>query len=138
MDGARIAEVPIRNVPRRSGRSHYGLGRTFRVFFDLITLRFLMRYLTRPMHFFGSLGLMLGVAAGVDFAYLAARKLQGVHIMVEHGPLLVAGAVLALSGVQLLCTGLIGEVLMRTYFESQGRPIYAVQEVLSSRDREIV
>ena len=138
MEGARIAEVPIRNVPRRGGASHYGLGRTFRVFFDLITLRFLMRYLTRPMHFFGSLGLALGVTAAADFAYLGARKLQGVHIMTEHGPLLVAGAVLALSGVQLLCTGLIGEVLMRTYFESQGRPIYSVQEVLTSRDREIV
>jgi glycosyltransferase involved in cell wall biosynthesis len=136
MDGARIAEAPIQNVTRPGGKSHYGLGRSFRVMFDLITLRFLLRYLTRPMHFFGSIGLALGLVASVDFAYLGWRKLEGVHIMVEHGPLLIAGAVMAIAGLQMLCTGLIGEVLMRTYFESQGRPIYSIREVLTSNDRE--
>lgn len=136
MDGARIAEAPIQNVIRPGGRSHYGLGRTFRVLFDLITLRFLLRYLTRPMHFFGSIGLALGLVAFVDLAYLGWRKLEGVHIMIEHGPLLIAGAVMAIAGLQMLCTGLIGEVLMRTYFESQGRPIYSIREVLTSNDRE--
>jgi glycosyltransferase involved in cell wall biosynthesis len=136
IDGARIAEVPIRNVARPGGKSHYGLGRTFRVLFDLITLRFLLRYLTRPMHFFGSIGLALGALAAADFTYLLWRKVQGVHIMIEHGPLLIAGAVFAIAGLQMLCTGLIGEVLMRTYFESQGRPIYSIREVLTSSDRE--
>ncbi|MEZ5366554.1 MAG: glycosyltransferase family 2 protein [Bryobacterales bacterium] len=136
MDGARIGEAPIQNVPRPGGKSHYGLGRTFRVLFDLITLRFLLRYLTRPMHFFGSIGLFLGFLGAVDFAYLAWRKIEGVHLMVEHGPLLIGGAVLLIAGLQMLCTGLVGEVLMRTYFESQGRPIYSIREVLTSNDRE--
>ena len=84
IDGARIAEVPIQNVPRSEGKSHYGLSRTFRVLFDLITLQFLLRYLTRPMHFFGSLGLLCGGSGAAVFVFLLWRKLMGVHIMVEH------------------------------------------------------
>ncbi len=130
LHGARIAEVPIRNFDRVAGHSHYGLGRTVRVFFDLLTVSFLARYLTRPMHLFGSIGVVCGGAGSVALFYLLVRKVQGVHIMVEHGPLLVAGSVLVLTGLQLLCTGLIGEVLMRTYFESQGRAIYGAREVI--------
>jgi glycosyltransferase involved in cell wall biosynthesis len=133
MQGARISEVPIRSVPRAEGRSHYGLGRTFRVLFDILTIRFLVKYLTRPMHFFGSIGLACGAAGGLILGGLIVQKLRGIHIMVEHGPLLIAGAVLALTGLQMFCTGLIGEVLMRTYFESQRRPIYAVREVLERK-----
>jgi len=133
MQGARIAEVPIRNVPRGEGRSHYGLGRSFRVLFDILTIRFLLKYLTRPMHFFGSIGLACGTAGGLILGGLVLQKLRGIHIMVEHGPLLIAGSVLALTGMQMFCTGLIGEMLMRTYFESQSRPIYAVREVLEHK-----
>ena len=133
IQGARIAEVPIRSVRRAEGRSHYGLGRTFRVLFDILTIRFLVRYLTRPMHFFGSIGLACGAAGGLILGGLLIQKLRGIHIMVEHGPLLIAGSVLALTGIQMFCTGLIGEVLMRTYFESQSRPIYAVREVLERK-----
>jgi len=136
MDGARIAEVPIQNVERPDGKSHYGISRTFRVLFDLITLQFLLRYLTRPMHFFGSIGLLCGTLGGGVFVYLLWRKVEGIHIMVEHGPLLIAGAVLLVTGLQMFTTGLIGEVLMRTYFESQGRPIYAVQRVIASESSE--
>lgn len=131
LHGARIAEVPIKNLERGAGQSHYGLGRTIRVFFDLITVSFMARYLTRPMHLFGSLGVLCGGAGAAALAYLVAQKLQGVHIMIEHGPLLIAGSVLALTGLQLLCTGLIGEVLTRTYFESQGRPIYGAREIIA-------
>lgn len=130
MQGARIAEVPIRNFRRTAERSHYGLGRTARVFFDLISVAFLARYLTRPMHFFGSLGIVCGGPGGAALAYLLVKKLQGTHIMVEHGPLLIAGLVLVLTGLQLLCTGLLGEVLMRTYFESQNRPSYGAREIV--------
>jgi glycosyltransferase involved in cell wall biosynthesis len=133
MQGARIAEVPIRNVARAEGRSHYGLGRSFRVLFDILTIRFLVKYLTRPMHFFGSIGLACGSAGGLILSGLLIQKLRGIHIMVEHGPLLIAGSVLVLTGIQMFCTGLIGEVLMRTYFESQRRPIYAVREVLERK-----
>jgi len=132
--GARIAEVPIQNTVRASGGSHYGLGRTFNVLFDILTIRFLLHYFTRPMHFFGKLG-MVGTAAGsVMLAYLALRKLTGHEILVEHGPMMLASALLLISGLLMFSTGLLGEVLMRTYFESQGRRIYAVREILSRRE----
>ena len=134
MHGARIAEVPIRNCKRGGGRSHYGLGRTVRVLFDLLTVGFLVRYLTRPMHFFGAVGFACGGAGAAVLAYLLAQKMRGMHIMVEHGPLLIAGAVLVLTGMQMVCTGLIGEMLMRTYFESRNRAAYDVREVISKAD----
>ena len=130
IQGARIAEVPIRNSPRLEGASHYGLGRVFPVLFDMLTIRFLARYLTRPMHFFGTIGSICGSLGALILGGLVVQKLRGIHIMVEHGPLLIAGAVLVIAGLQMFCTGLIGEVLMRTYFESQNRPIYSVREVL--------
>jgi glycosyltransferase involved in cell wall biosynthesis len=129
--GARIAEVPIRNIERPNGASHYGLGRTLRVFFDILTIKFLLRYLTRPMHFFGKWGLA-GIGTGSSLLiWMLAEKIAGHDIIAEHGPLLVAGALLWISGLMAFSTGLIGEVLMRTYFESQGRRIYAIREVRS-------
>ena len=133
--GARVVEVPIKNIERPNGVSHYGLGRTFRVFFDILTIGFLLRYLTRPMHFFGKYGLM-GIAMGsLVLLWLLIRKIGGQDIIEEHGPLLVAGAMFWLSGLMLFCVGLMGEVLMRTYFESQGRRIYAVREIRSRREQ---
>lgn len=133
--GARVVEVPIRNVERPNGASHYGLGRTFRVFFDILTIGFLLRYLTRPMHFFGKWGLA-GIALGsVVLLGMLVKKIGGQDIIAEHGPLLIAGALLWFAGLMLFSTGLIGEVLMRTYFESQGRRIYAIREVRSSREQ---
>jgi len=134
--GARIAEVPIRNSPRTSGGSHYGLGRTFRVLFDIITIKFLLKYFTRPMHFFGMFGLGGVTVGGVILFYLAVYKLTGHDLVVEHGPLLIAGALLFLTGVMMFSTGLLGEVLTRTYFESQGRRIYAVREIRQKREAQ--
>lgn len=132
--GARVAEVPIRNVPRASGESHYGLSRTFRVLYDIITIKFLLSYFTRPMHFFGSIGLLgTGTGAMIMF-FLFLRKLMGYEIYLEHGPLMIAGALLLLAGLMMFSTGILGEVLIRTYFESQGRRIYAVREVRCKRD----
>ena len=132
--GANIAEVPIRNSPRSSGGSHYGLGRTFVVMFDIFTIWFLLRYFTRPMHFFGKLGL---ISAGSGFgllSVLAVKKLwTGIDIVAEHGPLMLVGALALVTGVILFCTGLLGELLTRTYFESQGRRIYAVREIRTHR-----
>src|SRR5579862_969053 len=85
--GARIAEVPIRNTVRSSGGSHYGISRTFRVLFDILTIKFLLRYFTRPMHFFGSLGLAGTTFGGAIMLYLAIQKLLGYEIVIEHGPL---------------------------------------------------
>ena len=132
--GARIAEVPIRNTVRSTGGSHYGLGRTLHVLFDILTIKFLLSYFTRPMHLFGNLGLASTVAGGGVLAYLLALKLAGREILIEHGPLLLAGSILLLAGLMMFSTGLLGEVLMRIYFESQGRRIYAIREILCRRE----
>src|SRR5580698_265245 len=94
--GARVAEVPISNTPRVTGDSHYGLGRTFRVLCDILTIRFLLKYFTRPMHFFGALGLASTGVGGLILAYLAVHKLMGDELVMEHGPLMMAGGLLLL------------------------------------------
>jgi hypothetical protein len=107
-----------------------------RVLFDIITIKFLLKYFTRPMHFFGRLGLFTLFLGTVILGALGADKfLRGHDIAGEHAPLLVVGALLVLTGLVMFSTGLLGEVLMRTYFESQGRRIYAVREVRSRRDQ---
>src|SRR5436305_8130657 len=90
--GAKVIEVPIKNIERASGASHYGLGRTFRVFFDILTIGFLLLYLTRPMHFFGKWGLAGIVLGRVVLLSMLANKMRGQDIIAQHGPLLVAGA----------------------------------------------
>jgi glycosyltransferase involved in cell wall biosynthesis len=136
MYGARVVEVPIRNTPRASGASHYGLGRTFRVLFDIITIKFLLSYFTRPMHFFGKLGLVGTLTGGAIMLYLFLYKITGHEIVIQHGPLMIAGALLLLAGLMMFSTGLLGELVMRTYFESQGRRIYAVREVRTKREAQ--
>jgi len=131
--GAKVAEVPIRNVNRPVGRSHYGLSRTLRVLFDLITIRFLLRYMMRPLHFFGPPGLV-GVAGGaiILLALLLGKIVYRTHLFLEHGPLLLLGMILVLFGVQLLAIGLVGELMMRTYFETQEKPVYRVEKTLGA------
>ena len=132
--GARVAEVPIRNIPRAAGQSHYGLGRTFNVLFDIMTIKFLLRYFTRPMHFFGRIGLLAFVSGLVILATLVIHKFWGHSMVEDHGPMMVFGALLIITGVMMFSTGLLGEILMRTYFESQGRRIYAVREIRCRRE----
>ena len=102
--------------------------------FDILTVKFLLKYFTRPMHFFGRLGLIGLFCGGAILGTLAVRRLLGHPLMQEHGPLLVAGGLLLLGGLMMFSTGLLGEVLMRTYFESQGRRIYAVREIRCRRE----
>jgi len=136
--GARVAEVPIRNTPRAAGESHYGLGRTFRVLFDIVTIRFLLKYFTRPMHFFGSLGLAGTSLGSLILIYCAGDKfINGHDIVLEHGPLMLAGGLLLLAGLMMFSTGLLGEVMIRTYFESQDRRIYAIREILTQKKRVV-
>ena len=137
--GARVAEVPIQNTPRVAGASHYGLSRTFRVLFDILTIRFLLKYFTRPMHFFGTIGLAGTVSGGLMLGYCAVVKIfWQLDIIQEHGPLMLAGGLLLLAGLMMFSTGLIGELVMRTYFETQDRRIYAVREILTQHGREPV
>src|SRR5258705_2417432 len=123
--GARIIEVPIKNIPRPSGGSHYGLGRTFRVMFDIFTIWFLLKYFTRPMHFFGKWGLVSAGLGGGVLSFLAVKKIwTGGDIIEQHGPLIVAAALALITGGILFCTGLLGEVPTRADYESQGPRIY--------------
>lgn len=133
--GARVAEVPISNTPRVKGDSHYGLSRTFRVMFDILTIKFLLKYFTRPMHFFGSIGLAGTTLGGLILGYLAIYKLTGHEIVIQHGPLMIAGGLLLLAGLMMFSTGLLGEVMIRTYFETQDRRIYAVRQILTRKER---
>src|SRR5579884_4306038 len=135
--GASICEVPIRNVNRERGASHYGISRTFRVFFDLITIRFLLRYLGRPLHFFGSLGMLCVFSgSGVAFWLLWEKFWRHVSLMGEHGPLMIFAAVLLLAGVQMLAFGLLGEMQVRYYHEPARRAPYSVDRLLRAQSEE--
>lgn len=134
IEGARICEIPVNHHARQFGKSKYGLGRTFRVLMDLLTIYFIKRFLTRPMHVFGWFGLLaiiMGVGLGL---YLSALKLiWGVSI--GDRPLLTLAVVLFLAGLQSFSFGLLAEMSMRTYHESQGRQIYRVREVVGRKSQ---
>jgi glycosyltransferase involved in cell wall biosynthesis len=125
--GARIAEVPIANIPRPQNASHYGLSRTWRVAADLITVRFLLAYVTRPLHFFGPLG-FCSVAAGLAGGgwVLLTKLLTGAPVFLEHGPLLLLSAVLVQTGIVLIGLGLLAELLTRIYMDGRRRRIYTL------------
>ncbi|RUS98032.1 glycosyl transferase [Dulcicalothrix desertica PCC 7102] len=130
IEGARIAEMPVRHHARRFGSSKYGLSRTFRVMMDLLTIAFMKKFLTRPMHVFGLLGLSSIVSGGAISIYLTFVKLV-FNEDIGNRPLLILAVLLLVTGVQLFSFGLLAELLMRTYHESQGRPIYRVREVVT-------
>lgn len=134
IEGARIAEMPVRHHARRYGSSKYGLSRTFRVLMDLLTIAFMKKFLTRPMHVFGLFGLLsigLGTALGLYLTFLKLALGENIG----QRPLLILALLLLLAGVQLFSFGLLAELLMRTYHESQGRPIYRVREVVQPSSR---
>ena len=128
IEGARITEVKVNHRARQYGSSKYGIDRTFRVLMDLLTVWFMKRFLTRPMYVFGFGGLIAMLASVLASTYLLAVKLMGGDI--GNRPLLTLAVVLGLAGIQLFCFGLLGELLIRTYHESQGRPIYRIRETL--------
>jgi glycosyltransferase involved in cell wall biosynthesis len=133
--GASIVEVPIRHYKRSAGKSNYNLSRTFRVFFDLISIKFLLDYVMRPLHFFGKLTLASFAGGAGIGAFLAYEKFfHHANLMLEHGPLMLTGMFLLVTAVQFLSLGLIGELLSRTYYESQNKPIYNVREIRSRRE----
>ena len=128
IEGARITEVKVNHHARQFGRSKYGIDRTFRVLMDLLTVWFMKRFLTRPMHVFGFWGLLALGGGGAMAAALIVEKLLGHDI--GNRPLLTLCVLLVLTGVQLFCFGLLAELMMRTYHESQGRPIYRIRTTL--------
>ena len=130
--GASICEIPIRNLNRVRGKSHYGLGRTFQVFFDLMTIRFLLKHMTRPLRFFGGWGIFAIFVGGIMSVALLAMKLlnPSLDLMQVHGPMFVIGSVLIVSGIQLLALGLLGELQVRHYYSSQRPASYTVDRLV--------
>ena len=128
IEGARITEVKVAHHARRYGQSKYGIDRTFRVLMDLLTVWFMKRFLTRPMYVFGFGGIS-AIAVGLVLSLvLLLQKFAGADIGTR--PLLLVAVLALIAGVQLFCFGLLAELQMRTYHESQGRPIYRVRETL--------
>jgi hypothetical protein len=124
-------------VNRERGASHYGISRTFRVFFDLITIRFLLRYLSRPLHFFGTVGMLSIMAgSGVTLWLIVEKFLHHMPIMANHGPLMIFAAVLLLAGLNMLAVGLLGEMQVRHYHEPTRRAPYSVDRVLRAQSEE--
>ncbi|MGA2350656.1 MAG: glycosyltransferase family 2 protein [Terracidiphilus sp.] len=130
--GASICEIPIRSLARERGISHYGLGRTIGVFFDLLTIRFLLKYMSRPLHFFGLLGaLAMGAGSFISMLMLGWKVFHPHQsLMTVHGPIFMIGAVLILGGIQLLAVGLLGELQVRHYNSSQNRAPYAIDRIV--------
>ena len=132
--GARVAQVPVRHHPRTAGTSKYNLTRTIRVVLDLMTVKFLASYQTRPMHLFGGAGLLLMLAGMLSVGASVVMKYTTGPGMTAN-PLFLLGVMAELIGVQFLSLGLMGEVLARIYFESQGKPPYTVRERRNLEDR---
>ncbi len=130
--GAVIAEIEVNHRPRTYGRSKYGLGRTLRVILDLLTVKFLSAFSTRPIQVFGLLGLLVGAAGAGLLGWLAFERLA-FGVQLGGRPIVLLGILLAVTGVQLLTLGLLGEMLARTYHESQDKPVYTVARVLDQK-----
>ena len=132
MHGARIAQIDVRHHARVAGKTKYGLTRTVRVLLDLITVKFLHSYLTRPMHVLGTAGLVsMGLGLVSLLATMAMKYLLDPPVFMTGNPLLLLSVMLELVGVQFISMGLLGEVLTRTYFESQGKSAYTVRATLN-------
>jgi hypothetical protein len=125
--GARIAEVEVSFRPRRTGRSKYGPGRIVRTFLDLLTVKFLSGYSTRPIQVFGAIGLVMGLIGATWTAILVFEKIVLGRALRDRPALLLA-ILLVIVGVQFISIGLLGEMLTRTYHESQDKPVYVIKE----------
>lgn len=132
--GAKLTEVPVKHHPRIYGKSKYGLGRTFKVMSDLLLMVFFQKYLQKPMHLFGTLGIvtfLIGLAINI---YLLFVKILGEDIWGR--PLLILGITLVIGGVQLITIGIVAELIVRTYFESQDKKTYRVKEIYQAQFHE--
>ncbi len=129
MYGAKMTQMPVRHHARIHGVSKYGIGRTFKVISDLLLMLFFQKYGTKPMHLFGTIGFgMFSIGAIIDF-YLFLLKLFGQDI--GSRPLLILGVMLTLGGIQLITTGFLAEIMMRTYYESQNKKPYVIKEIFT-------
>ena len=130
IEGAKIREIKVNHRKRKYGYSKYGIDRTFRVLMDLLTVWFMNKFLTRPMYVFGFIGIISIISSFIISSYLVVLKFLGENI--GNRPLLMFALILGIAGVQLFSFGLLGELLMRTYHESQNRPIYRVRNIIQN------
>ncbi len=139
--GVSISEMVVNHRPRTHGRSNYGLGRTVRVILDLLTVKFLLSYSTKPLQIFGLVGGGMALAGVLVSGYLAYVRLFG-YQSIANRPLLLFGILLIFSGMQLITLGLLAELQARTYHESQNKPVYVIREILetpeAARSRELL
>jgi glycosyltransferase involved in cell wall biosynthesis len=135
--GATVAELPVNHRKRTTGRSKYGLGRTRRVLLDLLTVKYLLGYSTKPMQLFGTIGLASGAVGAIGLLILGVQRIF-FGVSLANRPVVLLAAILLITGAQLLLFGLLAEMLTRIYHESQGRPIYAVREMLDSGGGEAI
>jgi glycosyltransferase involved in cell wall biosynthesis len=134
--GARVDELAVTHRPRTLGRSKYGLSRTVRVMLDLLTVKFLSGYATRPLHLFGLVGLALAVPGIALIGWLGFERIV-LGVRLAGRPIVLLAILLAVLGVQFISIGLLGEMMVRTYHESQGKPIFRVREVVGGGEPEL-
>jgi hypothetical protein len=138
---SRITERVVNHRARKHGRSKYGIGRTVRVVLDLLTVKFLLSYATRPLHIFGLVGGAMTLAGVLISGWLAYWRLVGaISLSAPQGgrlPMLLLGIVLIFTGVQLVTVGLLAELQARTYHESQNKPTYAIREIRQTSDKSL-
>jgi glycosyltransferase involved in cell wall biosynthesis len=130
--GSRVAEIKVNHRPRRFGTSKYGISRTIRVILDLLTVKFLLSYATRPIQVFGLLGVLSG-GLGFVIALILTIERQFFGMPLANRPILLLAVLLIFMGMQFISMGLLGEMQARTYFEAQSKPIYTVRKVLGKR-----
>lgn len=130
--GARIAELPVNHRARQYGRSKYGLRRILRVPLDLITVKFLGTYSTKPLYMFGIVGMLLTLAMLASAGVAIAQKMLPPFVRLHDNPLILLAAILAVLAVQIVMMGLLAELIMRTYYESQGKPTYLIHSVITT------
>jgi glycosyltransferase involved in cell wall biosynthesis len=133
LQGAKITEVDVNHLPRQYGKTKYGIGRTFRVMSDLLLMIFYQKYLQKPMHLFGTLGIFTFVIGMILNIYLLIEKFLGHDIWGR--PVLILAITLTLGGIQLITSGIIAEMIMRTYYESQDKKIYSIKKIFVGKDK---
>ena len=130
--GADICEMVVNHRPRTAGKAKYGLGRTWKVLLDLITVKFLGSFSTKPIYIFGGLGFLTGLAAALSGLVVVYQKLA-YNFPMNRNPLLILTTLLIITTLQFILMGLLAELLVRTYHESQNRPTYVIRELLESQ-----
>ena len=135
LQGASIVQVDVKHHPRRYGQSKYGLGRTFKVMSDLITMIFFRKYIQKPMHLFGTLGFIMFSIGLITNIYLLALKLMGHDIWGK--PLLILGLLLLLGGIQLITLGFLAEISIRIYFEAGNKKTYQIRRIVHGQEKSL-